>query len=600
VMRAAGWTAFNRARFADAAARITKAAFTRADLVEILGAQLPIDTVQSPRAAVEAAVDAVSLRLSAPRASHQREGHERFTLDRILAEEALVMDLVDAREDRAQLWLRDGDTDGLSPDQRSAIEAIARSPWLIQPLSAPAGAGKTTSLRALRTIANNGSYGRVLLLAPTGTAVDVAMREGAGDTGLTIAKALQSLREDTLELTRPTLVVVDEAAMVGTDDLRQLLTATTEAGVKTVLVGDAHQLAPVRARGGMFAQLCSDLPWTQHLSEVWRMNDPDERTASLALRDGQGSELRRAVHWYRTHERLACGDAITMAADALAAYHADTTAGRDALLVCDTTEMAGALNQRIHHERLDRDAATVIGAGGQRIGVGDLILSRRNDPTIDFHHSTPDAETLPSVRNGNRWRVVGLDAQATWLGAERLEDGARVFFDGDYLREHVSLGYAVTVHSAQGVTADTCHAVLGENTSRALLYVAMTRGRHTNTVHLYERNSGDHEYGHQEPDGTHLTNRGDSTEAVDLIRGILANDQPAITAHDYAAHTLGAALPDRVRSLLQRRAAATERRNAVYQAWHTEREHLTRDLEQAREQHISRSQDRSSDYGLEL
>ena len=74
--------------------------------------------------------------------------------------------------------------------------------------------------------------------------------------------------------------------MVGTDDLRQLLTATTNAGTNTVLVGDAHQLAPVKARGGMFAQLCTDLPWTQRLSEVWRMRDPAERTASLALRDG--------------------------------------------------------------------------------------------------------------------------------------------------------------------------------------------------------------------------------------------------------------------------------------------------------------------------
>jgi conjugative relaxase-like TrwC/TraI family protein len=600
--RAAGWTAFTRARFADAAARITKAAFTRADLIEIVGAQLPIDTEQSPRAVVEAAVDAIGVRLSAPRAAHQRERHERFTLDRILAEEAAVLDLVDARDDRAVLWAlddRDPATAALSDEQTRAVRTIAASPWLVQALSAPAGAGKTTSLRALRAAAQR-CYSDVLVLAPTGQAVDVALREGAGDQGYTIAKALHLLADDELRLKPNTVIVVDEAGMVGTDDLRRLLTATTQARIKTVLVGDQHQLAPVRARGGMFAQLCSDLPWTQHLSEVWRMRDPAERTASLALRDGEPDAIRKAVDWYRTHDRLACGDAITMAADALAAYQADTTAGRDALLVCDTTEMAGALNARLHHEHLDGDAPTVAGAGGQRIGVGDLILSRRNDPSIDFHRSTPHAETLPSVRNGNRWRVVGLDAQTKWLGAERLEDGARVIFDGEYLREHVTLGYAVTVHSAQGVTADTSHAVLGETTRRAMLYVAMTRGRHTNTARLYERATGDHEYGHQEPDGTHLTNRGDNYQAAGLLRGILANDQPAITAHDYAAHTLGHALPDRVRSLLQRRAAATDRRKAAYQAWHTERQSAARELEHTREQHASMSRDPSSDYGIEL
>jgi hypothetical protein len=43
---------------------------------------------------------------------------------------------------------------------------------LVQPLSAPAGAGKTTSLRALRAAVHNGVYGRVLLFAPTGKAVE--------------------------------------------------------------------------------------------------------------------------------------------------------------------------------------------------------------------------------------------------------------------------------------------------------------------------------------------------------------------------------------------------------------------------------------------
>ena len=61
----------------------------------------------------------------------------------------------------------------------------------MQPLSAPAGAGKTTSMRALRAAAHRRHRGRVLVLAPTGKAVDVAVREGAGDDGYTIAKALQ-------------------------------------------------------------------------------------------------------------------------------------------------------------------------------------------------------------------------------------------------------------------------------------------------------------------------------------------------------------------------------------------------------------------------
>ena len=477
--RTAARTPFNTARITDAADKIDKAAFTRADLIEILGAQLPVDTERSPRELLESAVDEIAVRLTAPRAAHHREGHERFTLDAILAEEAAVLDLVDARNDRATLWITDKDTAHLSPDQQRVVQNIGRSPWLVQPLSAPAGAGKTTSMRALSTAAHRRFDGTVLVLAPTGKAVDVAVREGAGDQGYTVAKALHLLRDNQLELGPHTLIVVDEAAMVGTGDLRHLLTATTQAGAKTVLIGDQHQLAPVKARGGMFAQLCTDLPWTQRLSSVWRMRDTDERASSLALRNGGPASVRRAIGWYRTHNRLRCGDQITMAADALTAYKADTVAGNDALLICDTTDMTDALNQRIHHDTITAYAPTATGARGQRIAVGDLILTRRNDASIPLRNTeNPEAERSP-VRNGQRWQVTQINPDNNRIIARRLDDHTLGAFTNDYVREHITYGYAVTVHSAQGVTADTTHAVLSENATRALSYVALTRGRDT-------------------------------------------------------------------------------------------------------------------------
>jgi hypothetical protein len=102
----------------------------------------------------------------------------------------------------------------------------------------------------------------------------------------------------------------------------------------------------------MFAQLCADLPWTQWLSEVWRMRDPAERAASLAVRDGGPAPVRRAVHWYVTHGRLHTGDETAMATDALQAFRGDVADGKDALLICDTTEMADALNRRIHDDTI--------------------------------------------------------------------------------------------------------------------------------------------------------------------------------------------------------------------------------------------------------
>ncbi|MEJ7742777.1 MAG: hypothetical protein WKF73_09655 [Nocardioidaceae bacterium] len=53
-----------------------------------------------------------------------------------------------------------------------------------------------------------------------------------------------------------------------------------------------------------------------------------------------------------------------------------------------------------------------------------------------------------------------------------------------YVAEHLALGYASTVHAAQGGTVDTTHTVVTARTGPAALYVGMSRGRDTNTAHV--------------------------------------------------------------------------------------------------------------------
>ena len=158
-----------------------------------------------------------------------------------------------------------------------------------------------------------------------------------------------------------------------------------------VLVGDAYQLAPVKARGGMFEHLCDDLPWAQRLSEVWRMRDPAERDASLALRSARGNRLRKAVGWYRTHDRLHTGDPIAMAADATTAYINARAEGKDAAIICDTWEIADAINQRLHDHFTDPDAPSVRVARDQHVRVGRPHHQppQRRHPDRRTRHAAP-------------------------------------------------------------------------------------------------------------------------------------------------------------------------------------------------------------------
>jgi hypothetical protein len=125
----------------------------------------------------------------------------------------------------------------------------------------------------------------------------------------------------------------------------------------------------------------------------------------------------------------------------------------------------------------------------------------------------------------------------------------------------------------------------------------MTRGRHTNTAHLYERAAGDHEYGLPPSEGAHVKYRGDSHDAANLVRAILAHDdQDAITAHDYATRACAESLPARVQSLVERRAAAVRLRQREYHQWRSQTRAYARSMEQSR----THARSRGRDCGLEI
>jgi hypothetical protein len=199
-------------------------------------------------------------------------------------------------------------------------------------------------------------------------------------------------------------------------------------------------------------------------------------------------------------------------------------------------------------------------ARDQQARTGDLILSRRNDATLVIDPGTrplPGAQ-VDQVRNGNRWRVMEVDAQRGRILAERLTDHARVIFGGDYLREHITLGYAGTVHSAQGITIGTstqpgmCWTILSDRASRTMAYVGMTRGRDENHLAIYPAASNEAHEHHGDLAGIHQVHRGSKCAAAHYFRLIVANDERARTMHTVAARTDRALLPTSVAALLDR------------------------------------------------
>ena len=182
-------------------------------------------------------------------------------------------------------------------------------------------------------------------------------------------------------------------------------------------------------------------------------------------------------------------------------------------------------------------------------------------------------DRIDQVRNGNRWTVAGVDAATGRIAAERLTDSARVVFDGDYSREHITLGYATTLHAAQGITVGSatrqgaCFTVLSANASRAMAYVGMTRGKDENHVFIYQPITGESDHEHLTPtdgESLHVMRRGNKYAAAHYFRTILANDDRPRTMHAEAERTDRDLLPDVVSNLLERN---DERRTARAGVW---------------------------------
>ena len=376
---------------------------------------------------------------------------------------------------------------GLDHDQQRVVAALAGSGRLLV-IEGAAGAGKTTTLAAARDLLERSGGRRLVVVTPTLKAARVASEQVVTDA----ASAAWFIHQHGYRWdadgyrwrvdTRPSshqaillpddVLLVDEAGMLDQDTARALLTIAGETQARIAFVGDRHQL-PAVGRGGVLDHAARWAPPAAHLAldGVHRFSDPTYAELSLLMRTGQRPRevfdtlvARGEIVIHRSEvERLA----------ALAAA--------DGLIVADTREQVAALNAAIRDHRLTTPLTPRLTPGptpgltrevttkaGERVGVGDRIATRRNDRDL-------------GVANRDTWTVTAIerDGSLTVTGSVGQRSLPTV-----YVREHVELAYATTIHGAQGETVDQAHLLLGETTGAAAAYVAMTRGRHHNTAHL--------------------------------------------------------------------------------------------------------------------
>jgi hypothetical protein len=221
------------------------------------------------------------------------------------------------------------------------------------------------------------------------------------------------------------------------------------------------------------------------LAEPVRFTAGWERAASLRLREGDATVLAA----YDQHARIRGGEPEHMMDAAAAAYVALTAAGTDALLMAAGHAHRRELCRRIRHDLirlgLVRPGPAVAIADGAKASPGDLIVCTRND------HAVEAGELGRPLANGDLLRIDAITRNGLLvrraLDADP-ETGRRRWTDRQFLFANfgdAELGYAVTVHAAQGRTVHTGLALITGTEDRQHAYVALTRGTSTNMAYVF-------------------------------------------------------------------------------------------------------------------
>ncbi len=360
---------------------------------------------------------------------------------------------------------------GLNPEQQSALFDLAK-PEDLSILIGRAGSGKSFLMKAAHEAWVASGY-RVRGISVSGIAAK-GLERSSGMRSYTLAafkKQIAYSDNPDSVLNSNDILVMDEAGMTDTYDMSLVVELVKASGAKLVLVGDEAQLQPIGA-GAPLRALVEAVGFSE-LSSILRQSDENDRAASQALARGEVKhalshyENKGAIHWGQTEKETQSklirswsqGLTIDSLEHRLILAHRNVDVDALNELARDCAKAKGLVSA---------DEYTYEGFEGKvcRLSAGDRLLFRKND-------------TAMGVANGEFATVI----QASKDRIEVSMNQRKIVIDPKAYSQF-SLGYAATVHKAQGITVNEAFVYVGgAGWNKHLSYVAMTR--HKDTLALF-------------------------------------------------------------------------------------------------------------------
>jgi conjugative relaxase-like TrwC/TraI family protein len=373
----------------------------------------------------------------------------------------------------------------LTQEQREALETIT-GPGGVAVLVGRAGTGKGVTISAAaRAWQLEGN--EVIGTAIAGVTAKRLQADAKLDRSTTTDSLLSQVEKDHIRLDSKTVVVMDEAGMADSDRLSRLVKATGEHESKLVLAGDAAQLSSIGA-GGLFKEIEGKVP-TAELTEVHRARHEWERRAWEHIRAGEpGPALAR----YQAHDRLHIHDTRAQAAEAMV-ENWDQTRGRmpdgQAVMITDASNK-------------ERDQINAM-AQERRAQAGELGSHRVELPEKPYGLASGDEVIFTAQYRMPGEKRVENGITGTILDTSRREGEDRVTIKTNEREQRevdvdtgkfsdINLAYAVHVHKAQGLTAETSGILTGAwQTDKENAYVAVSRAREQTHIYVAREDLGE-------------------------------------------------------------------------------------------------------------
>ncbi len=435
----------------------------------------------------------------------------------------------------------------LSECQRAAVDQILSSSDQVTALEGVAGAGKTTSLAAIREAAERDGY-KVEGFAPTSRAA-----QKLGEAGIESSTLQWHLtRSDEPHDGQKRLYVLDESSLTSTKQMNEFLHRLHEKD-RVLLVGDTRQHEAVEA-GKPYQQLQEAGIETARLDEIMRQKDPALKEVVERLSHGNVREAMDKLDAQgRVHEIVDRNERLSEIAREYAKHpegtlvvSPDNQSRREINEVIHRTmQSAGQVKNDEHKARVLIARQEITGADRQwaaQYQVGDVVRYTRGSKTHgieagEYAHveRSNEKENLLTIQRENG-EQVSYDPRRL-LGVTVYRETERNFAEGDRVQftapnrerhianrelgtieklddsgnlqlrldsgrtvafnikenPHLDYGYAMTSHSSQGQTADRVLVHVdteqaGEKlVNRRLAYVAVSRGRYDAQVYTNDK-----------------------------------------------------------------------------------------------------------------